>query len=179
MMKITITIALALSTASSLGCSSTDTVVVTGDAGNSGGDTGNTVPADTYTPPLDTGPTCSGLSGTYDATRVRSTTTPGSCPSTYTFVSTFPVRIAVDSGAASGYKVELGYTDSSTGGILFVACASVNASGCTLYATCKPDPEITDQATLTIDGNSLVGKIERNDAIRSCTITFNVTGKRR
>jgi hypothetical protein len=143
--------------------------------GDAGSDTGTV--ADTYTPPVDTGPSCSGLSGTYSATRKRSTGSPGSCPSTYSFVPNFPIRIAVDSTAASGYKMELGYTDSTTGAITFIACASVNVSGCTIYATCKPSVG-TDQATFTIDGNNVTGKIERSDTDRSCTITFDVTGKR-
>lgn len=127
--------------------------------------------------PADTGPVCSGISGTYSCTRKRSTTSPGSCAPGYTFNPSMPVRIAADPGEASGYKVEIGYTNNMTGETDWTTCTN-NVTKCQIFATCTL-ASATDQVTLTISGNSVTGTLARTDTGSStCTINFTITGSR-
>lgn len=167
----------------SLGCSSeAGGPATTADTGAGSEDTGSG-PADTGSGPIDTGSAkdtgggvCTGLSGTYDCTRKRSTTSPGSCAPTYTFAPKIPVKITADSSSASGYKIEVGYTDGD-GTVIYVACTN-NVAGCTIFATCEPDAG-TDQVTLTIDGNNVTGTLTRTNKSPACTVNFDVTGTRK
>ena len=162
----------------SVGCSSSPDVPTTsGDTGGGVEDTGTTV-VDTGSAKVDTGGggVCSGLSGTYDCTRKRSTAMPGSCSPTLTFASSIPFKVTADGASASGYKIEVGYTD-SMGTVTFASCTN-NVSGCTIFATCLPDAG-TDQVTLTIDGNNVSGTIKRDNKMPACTVNFDVTGTRK
>jgi hypothetical protein len=114
------------------------------------------------------------LSGTYAAGRFRSSTAPGSCPADYSnFTENTPIRITAV-GGTTGYQVDVGYTD-GTGKRIFVTCTS-NVSGCTVYATCKPDAG-TDQATFTLSGDTLTGTISRTTTT-GCTVNFTISGGR-
>jgi len=157
----------------SLACSSaessTPTVADTGSAADTA------VPVDTGVTPTDAA-TCAGLSGTYDSTRKRSTTSPGSCSPTTTFAPALPVRISADPGSPSGYKVEVGYSN-DTGEIIFSECVN-NVSGCTVFATCSLETA-TDQLTLTVTDNKISGKIARTYTSPACTLNFDVSGTRK
>lgn len=138
-------------------------------------DTGSPAP-DTGPATMDTGGTCTGLSGTYDCTRKRSASVPGSCDPTYKFVAAMPVKVTADAAAASGYRIEVGYT-SEAGAVTFVPCTN-NVSGCTIFATCLPDAG-TDEVALTIDGNRVSGTLKRANKSPACTVNFDLTGTRK
>lgn len=163
----------------SVACSSSsDEPTTAADTGGGAEDTGATGVVDTGSGKVDTGEggVCTGLSGTYDCTRKRSMAMPGSCSPTLTFAAAIPVKITADTASASGYKIEVGYSD-SMGTVTFVTCTN-NVSGCTIFATCLPSAG-TDQVTLTIDGNNVSGTIKRENKMPECTVNFDVTGTRK
>ncbi len=158
----------------SLACSSSESGSPTNtDTGTASTDSGAST--DTGTTTTDAG-TCAGLSGTYDSTRKRSTTSPGSCSPTTTFAPAMPVRISADAGSPSGYKVEVGYTNTS-GEVIFSECVN-NVSGCKVFATCSLETA-TDQLTFTITDNKLSGTIARTYKDPVCTLNFDVSGTRK
>ena len=122
-------------------------------------------------------PTCSGISGTYDVTRTRSETRPGSCPPDSPFSPSLPISIVADSTEASGYYVKVGYTNLETGEVTFYKCVN-NISNCSVFATCARESVSRDEVELRISGNSVTGTLARSDLNNNCTINFDLEGGR-
>jgi hypothetical protein len=121
------------------------------------------------------GPQCSGISGTYDVTRIRSVSRPGSCPPNHTVNPSLPISIVADSDEASGYRVRVGYTNPD-GEHIFNTCVS-NVAQCSVFATCEPT-SARDEVELEIAGNVITGTLARTYFDDDCTINFDLAGER-
>lgn len=123
-------------------------------------------------------PSCSGITGTYDMTRARSKTNPGSCPPTLQVNPKIPGKVTADNNEPSGYRVEIGYSNLDTpNDFNFKPCTN-NVAGCAIFATCSPTGA-TDQIKLTISGNTISGTIERYDNDDNCSVNFLLSGTRK
>ena len=123
-------------------------------------------------------PNCDAITGSYSASRTRSTTKPGSCEvgsAESKFNRDIPMTIGSDSEGK--YDVQIGYSDPTSGVVTYAKCIN-NVVGCTINATCEPGAG-TDQLQFTIDGESISGTIERTARATKCTINFDVTGRRK
>lgn len=118
---------------------------------------------------------CFGISGTYDVTRTRSLSRPGSCPPGQEFNPSLPISIVADQDEPSGYRVKVGYT-TPDGEYSFEECVN-NVSECSVFATCEPS-SARDEVELEIAGNSVTGTLARTDFDDDCTINFDLEGAR-
>jgi hypothetical protein len=123
-------------------------------------------------------PACNGITGTYDITRTRSKSNPGSCPPTYSVNPSIPGKVTADSASPSGFKFEIGYSDPD-GKVVFLECTN-NVNKCSIFATCaNSDKTLTDQVTLDVSGNGISGTIARIvKDMNDCTVNFDLSGTR-